>query len=124
MAPNVDPPAANRNTWMPLQWNAIAQLRMPDPRGDPVRQRRALRPGPAPATLQARYGPARDADTLTLLTSEAELLAGAYSCEPHKSAITLRNGATARASFTRMAVLSAEGRWNGRDTPDYIARPM
>lgn len=36
--------------------------------------------------------------------------------------MALRNGATARSSFKRMAVVSADGTWNGRDLGQQSAR--
>jgi len=65
--------------------------------------------------------PMIDGPTLTLWTSEHEIVAGAYRSDPHKTAMKLRNGATARASFTRMAVVSADGTWNGRDLSASLA---
>jgi hypothetical protein len=57
--------------------------------------------------------PMIDGPTLTLWRSEADIIAGAYRSDPHKSAMKIRNGATARASFTRMEVVEAEGNWKG-----------
>ncbi|SIS97053.1 hypothetical protein SAMN05421759_10840 [Roseivivax lentus] len=65
--------------------------------------------------------PVIDGPTLTLWRSEREIIHGAYRSDPHKTAMTLRNGATARASFTRMAVVSAEGVWNGTDLGKALA---
>jgi hypothetical protein len=59
--------------------------------------------------------PMIDGPTLTLWRSEREIVDGAYRRDPHKTAMKLRNGAMARASFTRMAVVLAEGVWNGTD---------
>jgi hypothetical protein len=59
--------------------------------------------------------PMIDGPTLTVWRSEQDVVAGAYRSEPHRSAMNIRNGATARASFTRMAIVAAEGSWNGRD---------
>ena len=59
--------------------------------------------------------PMIDGPTLTLWSSEQEVVKGAYRSDPHRTAMTLRNGATARASFTRMAVALAEGVWNETD---------
>lgn len=66
--------------------------------------------------------PSIDGPTLTLWRSERELMAGAYRSDPHRSVMSLRNGATARASFTRMAVMRAEGSWNGRDLETALSR--
>jgi 1-acyl-sn-glycerol-3-phosphate acyltransferase len=62
--------------------------------------------------------PMIDGPTLTLWSSEQEIINGAYRSDPHKTAMKLRNGATARGSFTRMAVVLAEGVWNGTDLGD------
>ena len=62
--------------------------------------------------------PMIDGPTLTLWSSEQEVVKGAYRSDPHRTAMTLRNGATARASFTRMAVALAEGVWNETDLGD------
>jgi hypothetical protein len=59
--------------------------------------------------------PLIDGPTFTLWRSEREMMAGAYRTEPHRTVMGLRNGATARASFTRFAVVVAEGVWGGRD---------
>jgi hypothetical protein len=65
--------------------------------------------------------PMIDGPTLTLWTSEREIVAGAYRSDPHRTVMKLRNGATARASFTRMAIMSVEGAWNGRDLSTCLA---
>ncbi len=59
--------------------------------------------------------PMIDGPTLTLWRSERDIVKGAYRTEPHKTAMKLRGGALARASFTRMAVEAARGSWNGVD---------
>lgn len=66
--------------------------------------------------------PMIDGPTLTLWRSEREIVNGAYRNDPHKTAMKLRNGATACASFTRMAVVFAQGVWNGMDLGDALAR--
>jgi hypothetical protein len=65
--------------------------------------------------------PMIDGPTLTLWRCEREIVNGAYRSDPHRTAMKLRNGATARASFTRMAVVLAEGVWNGTDLGDALA---
>lgn len=64
--------------------------------------------------------PMIDGPTLTLWRSEQDVVAGAYRSEPHRSAMKIRNGATARASFTRMAVVTAEGSWKGLELSDAL----
>jgi hypothetical protein len=59
--------------------------------------------------------PLIDGPTLTLWRSEREMMTGAYRTDPHRTVMGLRNGATARASFTRLAVVAAEGHWSGKD---------
>ncbi len=59
--------------------------------------------------------PMIDGPTLTLWRSEKDVMAGAYRSDPHKTAMKMRNGALSRASFTRMAVVAAEGTWGGHD---------
>lgn len=67
--------------------------------------------------------PMIDGPTLTLWRSEREMMDGAYRTEPHRTTMKMRNGATARASFTRMAVVAAEGTWGGVDLAAALAGP-
>jgi hypothetical protein len=60
--------------------------------------------------------PGLDAPTLTLWESEADIMAAAYGTEPHKSAMKVADHPDlARGSFTRMALIWAEGQWEGVD---------
>lgn len=57
-----------------------------------------------------------DAPTLTLWESEAEVVNAAYRMEPHRSAMKVADYPDlARGSFTRMALLWADGHWEGVD---------
>jgi hypothetical protein len=67
--------------------------------------------------------PMIDGPTLTFWRSERAMMDGAYRSEPHRSTMKMRNGATARASFTRMAVTHAEGAWGGVDLATAFAGP-
>jgi len=65
--------------------------------------------------------PMIDGPTLTLWRSEQEMMQSAYRTDPHRSAMEMRNGAMARASFTRMTPLFAEGSWQGVNMAEAIA---
>lgn len=59
--------------------------------------------------------PFLDGPTLTLWRSERDMMQAAYRTDPHKTVMNMRNGALARASFTRMELVRAEGSWRGTD---------
>lgn len=65
--------------------------------------------------------PMIDGPTLTLWRSERAIMQGAYRTDPHRTTMKMRNGAMARASFTRMEVVAAEGTWAGVDLAATLA---
>lgn len=59
--------------------------------------------------------PLLDGPTLTLWRTERDMMEAAYRTDPHKRVMSIRNGAIARASFTRMEVVACSGAWGGAD---------